>query len=130
MAGERVLIVEDNPRNLKLARDLLQMAGFRTIEATTGEDAVTIAQYEQPQLVLLDIQLPDRDGGSVLEALRNTPSTQRIPVVALTAFAMRGDRERFLAAGFDGYISKPISVTTFAQTVQQLCEEFAARERA
>ena len=123
-----VLIVEDNPRNLKLARDLLQIHGFRTLEATTGADALAIAESELPRLVLLDIQLPDLDGASVLAELRRRPRTARIPVVALTAFAMNGDRERFLEAGFDGYIAKPVAVKTFAAEVQQLCEQLGVGE--
>jgi two-component system, cell cycle response regulator DivK len=125
-----VLIVEDNPRNLKLARDLLQIHGFRTLEATTGADALTIAESELPRLVLLDIQLPDLDGASVLAELRRRPRTARIPVVALTAFAMHGDRERFLEAGFDGYISKPVAVKTFAAEVQLLCDQLGVGDPA
>jgi two-component system cell cycle response regulator DivK len=125
MAGELVLVVEDNPRNLRLARDLLQLHGFRTVEATTGSDALMLARSHMPKLILLDIQLPDMDGTSVLGWLRADPTTVNITVVALTSFAMNGDRERFLEAGFDGYIAKPIAVKTFAGTVQQLCDEVA-----
>jgi len=130
VAGELILIVEDNLRNLKLARDLLQIHGFRTVEATSAVDAVSAAETHLPHLILLDIQLPDGDGISVLARLRGDPMTARIPVVALTAFAMSGDRERFIGAGFSSYISKPIAVMTFAATVQQLCDDTSVREPA
>jgi two-component system cell cycle response regulator DivK len=126
MAGELILVVEDNPRNLKLARDLLQLHGFETIEATTGAQAIEQARAHTPHLVLLDVQLPDLDGASVLAALRNAPETADIPIVALTAFAMHGDRERLLEAGFDDYLAKPIAVKSFARQVQDLCDTLPA----
>ena len=118
MSGELILVVEDNPRNLKLVRDLLRFHGFETIEAANGTDAIELARIHAPRLVLLDIQLPDIDGPSVLAALRGSAATSDIPVVALTAFAMEGDRERLLDAGFDGYLAKPISVKTLRREVQ------------
>ncbi len=117
-----VLIVEDNEKNLKLARDLLGFKGFRTIDASTGAVALALAARERPDLVLMDIQLPDMDGGQALLGLRANKETARIPVIALTAFAMREDRERMMAAGFDGYISKPIDVREFPSTVLRFCE--------
>ncbi len=117
-----VLIVEDNEKNLKLARDLLRFKGFRTIEAGTGAAALLLAAQARPDLVLMDIQLPDMDGGEALRGLRANPETFAIPVIALTAVAMREDRQRLLAAGFDGYISKPIDVREFPSTVLHFCE--------
>jgi two-component system cell cycle response regulator DivK len=124
--GEVVLIVEDNDKNLKLARDLLQFAGFRTLEATSAEDGIAIAERERPALVLMDIQLPGMDGITALRALRENERTASIPVVALTASVMKSDRERFETAGFDGFMQKPIDVKTFATDVRGFC----ARGRA
>lgn len=121
MSGELVLIVEDNEKNMKLARDLLQYKGFRTLEATTGVAAIDLATKHAPDLVLMDIQLPDMDGEQALRELRSRPSTAHLRIVALTAFAMRADRERLLSAGFDGYISKPINIREFPGQVQRLC---------
>src|SRR5438309_294348 len=103
MAGELILLVEDNEKNMKLARDLLQYKGFRTLEATTAAAGIALATAQRPDLVLMDIQLPDLDGVAALGCLRTAPETSAIPVIALTAFAMRADQERFRAAGFDGY---------------------------
>src|SRR5688500_17423904 len=108
MAGELILIVEDNEKNLKLARDLLQYKGFRTLEANNATEGIALAEQHAPALVLMDIQLPDMDGITALGKLRGSPTTAEIPVVALTAFAMAADQDRLLAAGFDGYLSKPI----------------------
>ena len=105
-----VLIVEDNPRNLKLVRDILDHAGYPTLEAGTAEDGLTLARSERPGAILMDVQLPGIDGVEALGRLRSDPATAGIPVVALTALAMREDRERFIAAGFDGYIAKPLDV--------------------
>jgi CheY-like chemotaxis protein len=114
----RVLVVEDNEKNSKLACAVLEVAGIATVVATTGADAVAACQGEPPRAVLLDIQLPDRPGPDVLLDLRALPAMQAVPVIAVTAFAMSGDRERLLDAGFDGYIAKPIDVATFADTVR------------
>jgi two-component system, cell cycle response regulator DivK len=113
-----VLIVEDNDKNLKLARDLLRYHGFETIEATNAEDGVTLARSRVPGLVLMDIQLPGMDGVSALQNLRADPATARIPVVAMTASVMKEDRERFDEAGFDGFITKPIDVKTFPDQIR------------
>jgi CheY-like chemotaxis protein len=110
MAGERILIVEDNERNIKLLRDVLGAHGYRTIEARSGEDAVALGRKERPELVLMDIQLPGMDGLAALRELRKLAETAATPVVAVTAFAMKDDRERLLAAGFDGYMEKPIDI--------------------
>ena len=115
---ERVLVVEDNDKNLKLARDVLEYAGFIVEVATTGEDAVRQAQDSVPDLILMDLQLPGIDGHEALAQLRANPDTRQVPVVALTASAMPMDRERALSAGFDGFLEKPINVRTFPDQVR------------
>jgi two-component system, cell cycle response regulator DivK len=122
MSGERVLIVEDNEKNMKLFRDVLQATGFETLEATGGEEGVQVAIEHVPDLVLMDIQLAGMDGVTALRRVREDERTASIPVVALTAQAMTGDRERFLDAGFNGYISKPVNVGEFIATVKRFCE--------
>jgi two-component system cell cycle response regulator DivK len=122
MTGEQVLIVEDNEKNMKLFRDVLGATGFRTLEATTGGQAIDLASEHTPDLVLMDIQLPDLDGVQTLRRLRADARTATIPVLALTAQAMRGDRERFLAEGFDGYVSKPVNVRELIGIVREHCE--------
>ena len=122
MTGLQVLVVEDNERNMKLFRDVLQASGYRTLEATTGERAVELVIEHGPDLVLMDIQLPDIDGVEALDRLRADERTASVPVLALTAQAMEGDRERFLAAGFDGYLSKPVNIADFVVTVKHYCE--------
>ena len=123
MTGPQVLVVEDNERNMKLFRDVLESSGYRTLEATTGERAVELVVEHCPDLVLMDIQLPDIDGVEALGRLRAEERTASVPVLALTAQAMDGDRERFLAAGFDGYLSKPVDIAEFVATVRRYCEE-------
>ena len=113
MRERRVLIVEDDAASLRLARDLLSLHGWATVEARTGAEAVELAGRWLPSVILMDIHLPDMEGTSALSLLRDRPATQAIPVVALTASAMKGDRERFLRAGFDAYLAKPIDVATF-----------------
>ena len=117
--SDLILLVEDNEKNMKLARDLLQFHGFTTIEATNAEDGIVLAKERTPKLVLMDIQLPGMDGVSALEQLRNDPKTSRIPIVAMTASVMKEDRERFDKAGFDGFITKPIDVRAFPQQVRE-----------
>ena len=128
-ATQLVLIVEDNDRNLKLARDVLDHVGYATLEARNGEEAVELARTHRPDLVLMDIQLPGMDGVEALARLRADPATAAIPVVALTAFAMKDDRERFLAAGFDGYLEKPINVREFPSQVAALLASARAGAR-
>ena len=120
-----VLIVEDNQRNLKLVRDLLEHAGYRTLAATNAEDGLALARARRPDLVLMDVQLPGMDGVQALERLRADPATSGIPVVAVTAFAMKDDRARFVAAGFDGYLEKPISVRAFPGQVAEMLNQSA-----
>jgi two-component system cell cycle response regulator DivK len=122
MLGERVLIVEDNEKNMKLFRDVLQATGYSTLEATTGEEAVELSLSQAPALVLMDVQLPGIDGVEALERLRQNERTASIPVLALTAQAMSGDRERFLEAGFDGYLAKPVDVGELIEAVREHCD--------
>ena len=121
MADELVLIVDDNEKNVKLARDVLRFAGFRTVQAGSGGEGVSLATEHLPDVILMDIRLPDMDGTAALRRLREDERTAPIPVVALTSFAMKGDRERFLGEGFDGYLEKPISVTNFPDEVRRYC---------
>jgi len=115
-----VLIVEDNPRNLKLVRDVLNHVGYRTLEAGTAEDGLELARTERPGLILMDVQLPGMDGLQALEQLRADPRIADIRVMAVTAFAMKRDRERCLEAGFDGYLEKPIDVRELPRRVAEL----------
>ena len=115
-----VLVVEDNALNLKLVRDVLGHAGYRVLEAGDAERGLTLAREERPDLILMDIQLPGIDGVEALRRLRSDHSTSSIPVVALTALAMKEDRERFMTAGFDGYLEKPLSVPSLAGQVSEL----------
>jgi len=112
-----ILIVEDNPRNMKLVRDVLQVKGHTTLEATTGEDGVALAMEKLPDLVLMDIQLPGINGIQALAQLRANATTAKIPVIAVTASVMQQDRKLITEAGFDGYIGKPINLAEFLQTV-------------
>ena len=122
MTGERILVVEDNEKNMKLFRDVLVATGYHTLEATTGGEAVELATEHAPDLVLMDIQMPNVDGVEALRRLRADERTAAIPVLAVTAQAMQGDRERFLAEGFDGYLSKPVNVRELIGTVQLHCD--------
>jgi two-component system cell cycle response regulator DivK len=123
MKSRQILVVEDNERNMRLFCDVLEASGYLTLEATTGEGAVELALEHDPDLVLMDIQLPDIDGVEALGRLRADERSASLPVLALTAQAMEGDRERFLAAGFDGYLSKPVDIVEFVATVKGYCEE-------
>jgi two-component system cell cycle response regulator DivK len=118
MAGELILIIEDNEKNLKLVRDVLQFNGYRTAEAMTAEDGLVLARSQHPALVLLDIQLPGMDGFAALQHLRADPITKSTPVIAVTASAMERDRQKILEAGFDGYMTKPIRVKEFAEEIR------------
>ncbi len=122
MTGELILIVEDNEKNMKLFRDILGATGYRTLEAASGERAVELARSHGPDLVLMDIQLPGIDGVEALARLRADGRTARVPVLALTAQAMEGDHERFLAAGFDAYVSKPVDIAELVATVRRHCD--------
>jgi two-component system, cell cycle response regulator DivK len=121
MAGELILIVEDNEKNLKLVRDLLQVKGYQTLEAGSAELGVELARQHSPQLILMDIQLPGVDGVTALGQLRADPATGEIPVIALTAFAMLDERQRFRSAGFDGQLVKPINIRELLEMVGAFC---------
>lgn len=118
MPGELILIVEDNPKNLKLIRDVLQFRGYVTLEAETAEAGMTLALEQQPALILMDVQLPGMDGSTAMRALKADMHTQHIPIIAMTAQAMKGDRERLLADGFDGYMAKPIAIREVSTMVE------------
>jgi two-component system cell cycle response regulator DivK len=115
-----VLVVEDNDRGMKLVRTLLELRGYDVLQARTARDGVDQAVDRLPALVLMDIQLPDLPGTDALALLRGNPSTRHIPVIALTALAMNGDRERLLAHGFDGYLAKPLDVRTFVDSLERV----------
>jgi len=117
-----VLIVEDNEKNMKLARDILQAKGFKTVEAVTGEEGVKLAKEKKPDLVLMDIQLPGISGIDAFKQLRADVNTARIPVIALTASVTPTDRSQITAAGFDAFVSKPINLKEFVATVKRLLE--------
>jgi CheY-like chemotaxis protein len=118
--GARVLVVEDNDMNMQLVEYLLEEGGYQIVKAASGEDALSIARGGEPvDLILMDIHLPGIDGLSVVHEMKADDRTKSIPILALTAHAMRGDRDRFLEAGCDGYISKPIDVKTFLTSVRQ-----------
>jgi two-component system cell cycle response regulator DivK len=129
MAAVRVLIAEDNEKNMKLFRDVLRVSGYETLEAATGEQAIQLATAHRPDLVLMDIQLMGMDGLEALRRLRDDKRTTAIPIIAVTAQAMAGDRERFLEAGFDGYVSKPVNVVAFMGTVEYFCRGRQAPSR-
>jgi two-component system cell cycle response regulator DivK len=114
-----ILIVEDNEKNMKLVRDVLQVKGYRTLEAVTAEDGIRLASEHKPDLVLMDIQLPGMNGIDALGVLRGDPATAGIPVIAVTASVMQQDRKLITEAGFDGYIGKPINLKEFLDTVQR-----------
>lgn len=120
-SGHLILIVEDNEKNLKLARDVLRFNDFRTVEATSGEDALLMTREHLPDLVLMDIALPGIDGVEAARQLRAAPETAAIPIVALTASVMETDRARFVDAGFAGLIAKPINVLRFPEQVLAYC---------
>jgi two-component system cell cycle response regulator DivK len=120
MPGELILLVEDNDNNRLLIRDVLQASGYVVAEAETAEDGLRMAAEQNPALILMDIQLPGMNGIEALQRLRADPATRAIPVIAVTASAMTQDRHQIMAAGFDGYQSKPISVKGFLQAVREM----------
>ena len=120
MAGELILVVEDNDKNRKLVRDVLTFKGYQVIEAENGEDGVRLAKERLPKLILMDIHLPGIDGIEALRRLRADESTRAIPVLAVTASAMDRDRRQIMAAGFDGYQAKPLNVKEFVAAVERL----------
>lgn len=121
-AGRKILVVEDNDMNMQLVEFLLEEGGYDIVKAASGEEALAITRDSEngtPDLILMDIHLPGMDGLSVVRAMKTDHRTARIPILALTAHAMRGDKDRFLEAGCDGYISKPIDVKTFISAIEQ-----------
>jgi two-component system cell cycle response regulator DivK len=117
-----ILIVEDNDKNMKLVRDVLQVKGYRTLEAGSAEDGIALARAQKPDLVLMDIQLPGMNGIEALGVLRADPATAGIPVIAVTASVMQQDRNLITQAGFDGYIGKPINLKEFLEAVRTMIE--------
>jgi two-component system cell cycle response regulator DivK len=117
-----ILIVEDNENNRSLLKDILSFHGYETAVASDGAEGVTLARQLMPDLILMDIQMPGMDGMIAGSILKGDPATSRLKIIALTSFAMRGDREKFLAAGFDGYLSKPISTRDLPEQVKQWLE--------
>ena len=114
-----ILIVEDNEKNMKLVRDVLQFKGYQTLEAATGTEGLRLAREAMPDLVLMDIKLPDIDGITALKRLRADPQTRKMSVVAVSASVMPDDQQRIIASGFDAYITKPINVKSFIETVER-----------
>jgi two-component system, cell cycle response regulator DivK len=122
MAGELVLIIEDNEKNRKLVRDVLNVKGYKTIESETAEEGLKLAIERSPSLILMDIQLPGMDGITALKHLKTDPETKSIPVIAITASAMNYNRVTMMAEGFDGYQTKPISVKDFLEEVRRVLD--------
>ncbi len=123
MANELILIVEDNEKNRKLVRDVLTFTGYRLAEAETGEDGVRLAKELRPDLILMDIQLPGINGITALGQIRDDPAIGQTPVIAVTASAMTHDRQKIMAAGFNGYQSKPINVKDFLAAVRAMLDQ-------
>lgn len=121
MTARKILVVEDNDMNMQLVEFLLEEGGYEIVKATSGEEALALTHdgLTAPDLILMDIHLPGMDGLSVVRALKEDSRTAGVPILALTAHAMRGDRDRFLEAGCDGYISKPIDVKTFVSSIER-----------
>ena len=126
MANELVLIIEDNEKNRKLCRDVLQVKGYRTIESENAEAGLDLARAEAPALILMDIQLPGMDGITAMKQLKADPQTKKIPILAITASAMTNNRTAMLAEGFDGYQTKPISLKDFLSEVERVLEQRAS----
>ena len=123
MAGEKILIIEDNPMNMELTTDLLKVSGYVVIQADTAELGISIAQSEKPDLIIMDIGLPVMNGLSAVEILKKDEKTKDIPILALTSYAMKGDREKILEAGCEGYLAKPIDTRKFADEVKAILKK-------
>ena len=121
--GKVILIVEDDPMNLKLIRDLLWIRGYTTLEATDGKQGIDMARAKMPDLILMDIQMPVMDGFEAISILKADPVTKSIPIIALTAFAMQGDRKKCMDAGCSEYITKPLDTRAFVTTVKEYLEK-------
>ena len=122
MANELILIIEDNEKNRKLARDVLQVKGYRTIESEAAEEGLQLASSQSPALILMDIQLPGMDGITAMKQLKADPATASIPIIAITASAMTNNRQAMLAEGFDGYQTKPITLKDFLGEVERVLQ--------
>lgn len=118
MTGEKILVIEDNEQNMYLMQFLLESKGYAVLQAYTGLDGIKIAETKDPDIILLDIQLPEMDGYAVAKHLRSIPALEKIPIIAVTSYAMAGDRERILAAGATDYIEKPINPQTFIDQIK------------
>lgn len=123
---KRILVIEDNPANLTLTVDILERAGYSLLTAMDAESGMAIAREALPDLILMDIQLPGTDGLTATKILKNDPLTQHVPIIALTAHAMKGDEEKMLAQGCDGYIAKPIRYKSFLETISTFFETHPA----
>ena len=122
VSSKTVLVVEDNELNMKLFEDLLQTQGYRVLSAAHGLDALNLVRQHRPDLVIMDIQLPEISGLEITQVMKGDPALRHIPVIAVTAFAMKGDEERMLEGGCSAYIAKPISVTQFLDTVKRFLQ--------
>lgn len=119
----KILVVEDNEKNRRLLRDVLQFHGFAVIEAINGEEGITMARTENPDIILMDIQMPVMDGFTAIQTLKNDPGLKQIKIVAVTSFAMTGDREKIIAAGADGYVAKPIDTRELPALIKTILRE-------
>ncbi|MBI3738900.1 MAG: response regulator [Chloroflexi bacterium] len=129
MGNARVLIVEDNIDNYELVRFLLERAGHVTMWARSGREGIDMAKSGQPDLILMDLSLPEMDGWTATERIKSDPQTNQIPVLALTAHTLPGDRKRALEAGCDGYLSKPMNISLFNETIADMLEKFAQNRK-
>jgi len=116
----KILVIEDNEKNRRLLRDVLQFHGFAVVEAVNGEEGITMAREENPDIILMDMQMPVMDGFAAIRTLKKDPALKRIKIVAVTSFAMTGDREKIIAAGADGYVSKPIDTRELPAMLKEL----------
>jgi CheY-like chemotaxis protein len=123
MAGEKILIIEDNAMNMELTTDLLKVSGYVVTQAETAEQGIKMAQSQKPDLIIMDIGLPVMDGLSAVEILKKDEKTKDIPILALTSYAMKGDREKILGAGCEGYLAKPIDTRKFADEVKAILKK-------
>ncbi len=121
--GNKILVIEDNDRNRRLVKILFNSKGYEVIEAKTGEEAINYLQNEKPDLILLDIQLPNMDGLTLTKNIKSKPDLKDIPIIAVTAYAMKGDKERVLEAGCDAYVSKPIDTRTLPELVESFIKK-------
>lgn len=121
--SEKILIVEDNPRSMKLILMTLKSCGYSLLEAIDGEEALDITKKEQPHLIIMDIQLPKMDGLEVIRLLKRMPELNHIPIIAITAYAMKGDEEKIMEAGFDAYLSKPINTRELPRIIAEILKQ-------